>query len=130
MDPKTGQLMFNLGNILIFLLKADILLELCNNKETMNSLYHKAVKKIPYWDSHQQIQIKPSDNNGYKFELFIHNFLPFCESGKFGVLKVDREEEFAPVKNAEGSDVDAPNTARRLIYEQHCRWLEQNGALI
>ncbi len=49
-DPKTSQLMFNLGNILIFLLKADKLLELCNNKETMNSLYHKATKKVPYWD--------------------------------------------------------------------------------
>jgi UDP-N-acetylglucosamine/UDP-N-acetylgalactosamine diphosphorylase len=53
MDPKTGQLMFNLGNILIFLLKADKLLELCSNKDTLNSLYHKAVKKIPYWDPSQ-----------------------------------------------------------------------------
>lgn len=45
--------------------------------------------------------MKPEKPNAYKFELFIHNFLPFCEPGKFGVLIVPREEEFAPVKNAE-----------------------------
>jgi len=30
-DPKTGELKFGLGSILIFLLRADKLLELCNN---------------------------------------------------------------------------------------------------
>ena len=46
--------------------------------------------------------MKPSKENGYKFELFLHNFLPFCEAGKFGAIKVTRAEEFAPVKNADG----------------------------
>lgn len=59
--------------------------------------------------------MKPSACNGYKFELFIHNFLPFCEPGKFGVMRVAREEEFGPVKNAEG--VDSPASARDLIFK-------------
>lgn len=49
-NPDTGELKFNLGNILIFILKADKLLELCNNTETLNKLYHKAHKKVPFWD--------------------------------------------------------------------------------
>ena len=114
LNPETGELKFNLGNILVFILKAEKLLELANNKETMNSLYHKAFKKIPYWDNEAHTLVKPSSNNGYKFELFIHNFLPFCEPGRFGVLRVSREDEFGPVKNAEG--VDSPQSARELIY--------------
>ena len=56
--------------------------------------------------------MKPTSPNGYKFELFIHSFINFCEDGEFGILQVEREEEFAPVKNAEGTHVDSPNTAR------------------
>jgi UDP-N-acetylglucosamine/UDP-N-acetylgalactosamine diphosphorylase len=49
-DPSTGELTFNLGNILIFILKTDKLLELCNNTASLNKLYHKAHKKVAYWD--------------------------------------------------------------------------------
>lgn len=48
--PETGELKFILGNILVFMLKAEMLLSLAHNTETMNSLYHKAFKKIPFWD--------------------------------------------------------------------------------
>ena len=81
----------------------------------MNKLYHKAFKKIPFYDQASDKIIKPEQPNGYKFELFIHNFLPFCDAGKFGVLKVAREQEFGPVKNATG--VDSPETARELIFK-------------
>lgn len=47
---ESGELKYRLGNILVFMLKTDKLLELCNNSETMNQLYHKAIKKIPYYD--------------------------------------------------------------------------------
>lgn len=36
LDPKTKELKFNLGNILIFVMRADKLLELCNNSTTLN----------------------------------------------------------------------------------------------
>jgi hypothetical protein len=42
------------------------------------------------------------------FELFLHNFLPFCDTGKFGAIKVNRADEFAPVKNADGPSNQAP----------------------
>lgn len=130
LDPKTKELKFNLGNILIFVMRADKLLELCNNADTLNKLYHKAHKKVAYWDFQSMELVKPSTPNAYKFELFIHNFLPFCDAGRFGVMRVVREEEFAPVKNAEGSEVDAPNTARELIYKLNIKYLKAAGAVI
>jgi len=38
----------------------------------------------------------------------LHNFLPFCDTGKFGAIKVNRADEFAPVKNADGPSNQAP----------------------
>jgi len=58
----------------------------------------------------------------------MHNFLPFCNDGKVGALKVSREEEFAPVKNADPQDgslgVDTPRSARTLLLQQHNRWVQ------
>ena len=54
--------------------------------------------------------------------------MPFCDAGKFGVMCVDRKDEFAPVKNADakGKEVqDSPSMARRLIGAQHRRWIEE-----
>lgn len=34
--PETGELKFNLGNILVFILKAEKLLDLASNSDTMN----------------------------------------------------------------------------------------------
>jgi len=120
-DEATGELKFNLGNILVFVLKADKLLELANKTETLNTLYHVAFKRNSYWEGTQQV--KPAAPNSYKFELFLHNFLPFCE--RLGVMRVKREEEFAPVKNAEG--VDSPQSARELVFAQSRRWLAKAG---
>ena len=35
------------------------------------------------------------------------------------ILRVKREEEFAPVKNADSAGVDCPSTARKLYEEFH-----------
>lgn len=55
------------------------LLALCQDAKTLNQLYHKAFKKIEEWNEEEGKAIKPETENGYKFELFLHNFLPFCD---------------------------------------------------
>jgi len=67
-------------------------------------LYHRASKKIPHFDPDSGQEQKPVKENGWKFELFLQNFLPRVEAGKLGVLTVERASEFAPVKNADGAD--------------------------
>lgn len=54
--------------------------------------------------------IEPEEPNVYKFEAFI--FDAFTRYDDMTILRVKREEEFAPVKNRTG--VDSPETATAL----------------
>ena len=71
--------------------------------------YHVAFKKATYIDKDGN-KIVPDSPNAYKFEAFL--FDAFGEVDNMVILRVKREEEFAPVKNATG--VDSPETARKL----------------
>ncbi len=71
--------------------------------------YHSAFKKATYIDKDGN-KVVPTSPNAYKFEAFL--FDAFGELDDMAILRVKREEEFAPVKNATG--VDSPETAREL----------------
>ena len=71
--------------------------------------YHSAFKKATYIDKDGN-KVVPTSPNAYKFEAFL--FDAFGELDDMAILRVKREEEFAPVKNASG--VDSPETAREL----------------
>lgn len=77
--------------------------------------YHIAYKKAKYMDKDGNI-IEPTSPNAYKFEAFL--FDAFGEVDEMAVLRVKREEEFAPVKNDDSVGVDCPRTARKL-YEAY-----------
>ena len=75
--------------------------------------YHTAVKKATYIDENGKL-IVPEEPNAYKFETFIFDSFEMFDD--VVILRVKREEEFAPVKNKEGQD--SPETARKL-YENY-----------
>ena len=76
--------------------------------------YHVAFKKAAYMNENGEV-IKPKEPNAYKFESFI--FDAFEKLDNMTILRVKREEEFAPVKNAQGTD--SPETAIKLYNEFH-----------
>jgi len=69
--------------------------------------YHVAFKKANYIDNNGNVVIA-EEPNAYKFESFI--FDAFEKLDNMLIFRVDREEEFSPVKNATG--VDSAETAR------------------
>ncbi len=73
--------------------------------------YHVAYKKAKYLDKDGKLVV-PDSPNAYKFEAFL--FDAFGEVDDMAILRVKREEEFAPVKNADSAGVDCPKTAREL----------------
>ncbi|HEX2965775.1 MAG TPA: hypothetical protein VHO84_08315, partial [Syntrophorhabdaceae bacterium] len=59
----------------------------------------------------------------WKFETFVFDAIPLAE--KTCGVEVDRDEEFSPLKNREGTD--SPETARSSIIDLHKRWLRRAG---
>lgn len=73
--------------------------------------YHMAFKKAKYLDKDGKL-VEPTSPNAYKFEAFL--FDSFSEVDEMAIMRVKREEEFAPVKNADSAGVDCPKTAKEL----------------
>ena len=67
--------------------------------------------------------------NGYKFELALYDALPHVSDAKLGILMVDREAEFAPVKNCESIGHDTPSKAIDQVLTQHGKWLQNVNGL-
>jgi UDP-N-acetylglucosamine/UDP-N-acetylgalactosamine diphosphorylase len=87
--------------------------------------YHVARKKIAHVDDEGRT-VAPEERNGIKFEMFIFDALRHAERSV--TMEVRREDEFAPVKNAEGADSVA--TARRSLSGLYARWLEGAGVRV
>jgi len=115
---QEGRLLYNNGNIANHLFQLSFLRK-CAGKELP---YHAAHKKIAFIDNKGN-HIMPDSPNAYKFELFL--FDVFTNLRDMAVLRVNREAEFAPVKNKTGED--SPQTAVRLISKLHKQWLLNAG---
>ena len=102
---KNGELLYGESHILTNLFNIKALENIAQNKLP----YHKAFKKAKYMDENGEI-IKPEKPNAYKYEAFI--FDAFERLDSMSILRVKREDEFAPLKNADGED--SPDTARQL----------------
>lgn len=105
MKNKKGELVYAESHINCNLFNIDIIEKISKNKLP----YHCAHKKIEYLNKEGQV-VKPEEPNAYKFEAFI--FDAFKMLDEMTIFRVKREEEFAPIKNAEGKD--SPKTALEL----------------
>ena len=105
MKNDKGELVYAESHINCNMFNIDIIEKISKNKLP----YHCAHKKIEYLNKEGQV-VKPEEPNAYKFEAFI--FDAFKMLDEMTIFRVKREEEFAPIKNAEGKD--SPETALEL----------------
>lgn len=103
---SAGEPAYNYGVILNYMFSVKELKDILDAKFPI----HVVEKKIPYMNE-QGEYIKPEVPNGYKFEELILDMISMLKDCL--VYEVDREKEFAPVKNKEG--VDSIVTARQLL---------------
>lgn len=111
-ETKDGQLVYCYGVILNYLFNVQEL----NAAISVKLPWHLADKAIAHIENGEQV--KPAKPCGYKFETLVVDMIKFMESCL--AFEVDREREFAPVKNLTG--VDSVDTARAL--------LERNGIIL
>lgn len=104
-DEK-GTLLYGFGVILNYLFRVDKLLEIAEKSLPL----HVVEKKVPYIDENG-VAVKPETPNAYKFETLILDMVYMMDNCLS--FEVDREREFAPVKNATGTD--SVESARALL---------------
>jgi UDP-N-acetylglucosamine/UDP-N-acetylgalactosamine diphosphorylase len=121
----SGQLRYLAGSIAIHILDRDFVRRMAGGGEGVALPFHRADKKIPSVDA-KGAAVKPEKPNGVKFEMFVFDALPFAKNPV--VIETLREDDFSPVKNAEG--LDSPKTCREDQMRQFARWLRANGATI
>ena len=102
---EEGELLFGESHIMCNLYSLEALEIISQNTLP----YHSAHKKAPCLDENGNM-IKVTKPNAYKYEAFIFDGFVFFDG--ISILRGRREEDFAPVKNAEGQD--SPQTAVEL----------------
>lgn len=116
-----GELVYWAGSIAIHVLDVGFARRVAADAERLLP-YHASAKKIPHLDEAGR-RVQPAEPNGYKLERFLFDALPAAE--RVAILEIEREDEYAPVKNAEGTD--SPATSRRALDALARRWLASAG---
>ncbi|MEO6567690.1 MAG: UTP--glucose-1-phosphate uridylyltransferase, partial [Opitutaceae bacterium] len=120
-----GHLRYIAGSIAIHILDREFVRRMAAGGEGVALPFHRADKKIPTVDA-SGTAVKPDKANGIKFEMFVFDALPFAKNPV--VIETLRQNDFSPVKNAEG--LDSPKTCREDQMRQFARWLQASGAPI
>lgn len=123
---KDGSLVYSAANICIHFFTFDFLERVVNTNERALQL-HVAKKKIPHVNQDGDL-VKPTTPNGIKMEKFVFDVFRFANN--FVVWECLRDEEFAPLKNAEGAKDCTPTYCRNAVLSLHQKWLKCAGAEI
>lgn len=111
-ETKNGELVYCYGVTLNYLFNVTDL----NSMLSGNLPYHLAKKAISHIEKGEKVT--PSEPCGYKFETLVVDMV--AHMGTCLAYEVERDKEFAPVKNATGAD--SVQSAREL--------LKKNGVIL
>ena len=119
-----GNLVHSLANICVHYFSIEFLTRAVSLEESLP--VHTARKKIPHVTEAGNI-IKPDIPNGVKLEKFVFDVFSLADPERFVVFECRREEEFEPLKAAEG-ETGTPETCRTKLSRLHAKWLLAAGA--
>tara|TARA_B100002019_G_scaffold45312_1_gene38092 strand:- start:18586 stop:19998 length:1413 start_codon:yes stop_codon:yes gene_type:complete len=123
-QKEDGKLCYRLGSIAIHLINRTFIKSLTDEKESKNKRlkYHGAFKPVDHIDENGNHVIGKSPN-ALKAETFVFDALPLAQNPL--VLEVNRGEEFAPIKNAQG--IDSIESSQKLQVLRAKKWLKKTG---
>ncbi|MCQ2821365.1 MAG: UTP--glucose-1-phosphate uridylyltransferase [archaeon] len=131
---EKGELVYNAGNLLDYIIGVKFINKILNEEEKFKKLIsmfhfiHKKTNCVSLDDKGNLIQKK--DEPFLKFEIFFNSIFEFASIGSLLLLEVQREEEFAPVKNKEGDTSKTPSITRKVMSNLFKTFYKQSGGKI
>jgi UDP-N-acetylglucosamine/UDP-N-acetylgalactosamine diphosphorylase len=122
----SGAITYGEGSIAIHVIGTEFIRKLTDHPLGSVLPWHRAIKKVPFVDPATGTRIEPAEPNAIKLESFVFDALHEAEGPI--VLRTDRVEEFAPIKNATGED--SPATSKAIQCERAVRWLREAGVAV
>ena len=122
---KDGSLKLWAGNIAVHVFDREFLEAVVESVEGLP--FHRAHKKVPFINSSGE-RVTPNKPNAIKYERFVFDLLPLAERAL--VVEGDASKVFAPVKNAEGAEVDTASHSQAALLAMHRAWLEHAGSRV
>ena len=122
---EAGELAFWAGSIGSHIFSTDLLSRAASLSDILP--YHASKKNVPCLDSSGTL-VRAETTNAYKFERFIFELATVAENPI--LVEVDRQESFAPVKNASTDGMDTPETARQIMSNLYRSWLTAAGITV
>ena len=116
-DPD-GNLLFWAGSIGSHVFSTSLLRQAADDTSLLP--YHASKKNVPCVQP-DGTPVNPTTLNAFKFERFIFDLATAATNPV--LVEVDRQEAFAPVKNADGAERDTPMTARQMMSDLYRSWL-------
>ena len=116
----SGELKYLYGSIAIHLINTDFAARVGSGEARLP--WHVARKRYDALD--EEGNTAPPPGGCYKFERFVFDSMAHASACAF--VEVERDSEFAPVKNAEGPD--SPAAAREMMRRMWLGWLRRAGA--
>ncbi|CAN5804532.1 UDPGP type 1 family protein [soil metagenome] len=128
---ERGGLKFGAGSIAVHALSVEFVERLATGGGSGEGAgarlaFHRAEKKVPYFDLETNARVEPTENNAVKLEAFVFDALLSARGTV--VLETPRMEEFAPIKNATGAD--SPATCSAMQTERAAGWIESAGGTV
>jgi UDP-N-acetylglucosamine/UDP-N-acetylgalactosamine diphosphorylase len=121
---KEGEPIFWAGSIAVHVIDVAFLRRVADSPKGLP--YHRAHKKVSFFDPMTDEQVIPEKPNALKYERFIFDLLPLASEAV--VMEVDRAAVFAPVKNAdEPGALDTPSTVNAQMSAIYRTWLRAAG---
>ena len=117
------QLRFRAGSPAIHILNCDFIQRLTADQPDFQP--HRADKKVPCIAADGST-VTPAKPNAIKLEFFLFDAITLAKNPL--ILATDREEQFAPIKNATGED--SPQTCREALLARSLRWLQEAGVTV
>ena len=109
MKDEDGNYVYSYGVTLNYLFNVKCLAKIFNTELPI----HLAQKKVSYFNPFIEKKIIPERENAYKFETLILDLVE--QMGDCLAYEVERNREFAPIKNKTG--VDSIDSARKMLKE-------------